>query len=114
MSEIPGPAETTGVIEVVTTTAEKADAQRIAAALVDRRLAACVQVGGPIESTYRWEGRTQVGAEWVCTIKTRLESYRQVEAVLRDLHPYDEPQIIALPVVAGSAGYLQWVRDETS
>ena len=114
MSTTPSPPEPTGVIEIVTTTAEKADAQRIAGALVERRLAACVQVGGPIESVYRWEGRTHTGAEWVCTIKTRRELYQQVEAALAELHPYDEPQVIALPVVAGRAGYLKWVRDETS
>jgi periplasmic divalent cation tolerance protein len=96
-------------IQVSTTTATKEDAQRIAAALVERRLAACVQVGGPITSCYRWQGSVETADEWLCTIKTTRETYEQVERAIRQLHPYDEPEIIALPIVAGSAGYLQWL-----
>lgn len=96
-------------IQVTTTTATKEDAQRIAAALVERRLAACVQVGGPITSCYRWQGAIETAEEWLCTIKTTRAAYEQVERAIRQLHPYDEPEIIAVPIVAGSAGYLQWL-----
>ncbi len=96
-------------IQVSTTTATKEDAQRIAAALVERRLAACVQVGGPITSCYRWQGAVETADEWLCTIKTTRAAYEEVERAIRQLHPYDEPEIIAVPIVAGSAGYLQWL-----
>jgi periplasmic divalent cation tolerance protein len=96
-------------IQVQTTTATKADAQRIAVALVEQRLAACVQVGGPITSCYRWQGAIETSDEWLCTAKTTRDAYPRVEQAIRGLHPYDEPEIIALPIVAGSAGYLAWL-----
>jgi periplasmic divalent cation tolerance protein len=99
-------------VQVVTTTAERADAERIASALVERRLAACVQIGGPIHSYYRWQGAVEHGEEWVCTIKTTGQAYEHVEQAIRELHPYDEPEILALPIVNGSKGYLQWVTDQ--
>jgi len=99
-------------IQVSTTTATKEDAQKIAAALVERRLAACVQVGGPITSVYRWQGIIETSDEWLCTIKTTRAAYEQVEAAIRQLHPYDEPEIIAVPIVAGSAGYLKWLDQQ--
>ncbi len=103
----------TQAIQVVTTTAEKADAQRIAAALVERRLAACVQVDGPIESCYRWQGSIERATEWRCVVKTTDDRYSDVESAIRELHSYDEPEILAVPVVAGSPGYLRWLDEET-
>lgn len=99
-------------IQVSTTTATQEDAQRIAAALVERRLAACVQVGGPITSVYRWQGAVETADEWLCTIKTTRAAYARVERAIRQLHPYDEPEIIAVPLVAGSAGYLTWLDEQ--
>jgi periplasmic divalent cation tolerance protein len=97
----------------MTTVPEQADAKRIAASLVAKRLAACVQIRGPIESTYRWRGEVEKSQEWVCAIKTRSELFRDVEQAIRDLHSYDEPEIIALPIVAGSEGYLAWLAEST-
>ena len=102
----------TEAIQISTTTATKADAERIAAALVERRLAACVQVGGPITSCYRWQGSIETAQEWLCTVKTTRPVYEQVEQAIRQLHPYDEPEIIAVPIVAGSAGYLAWLEQQ--
>ena len=99
-------------IQVTTTTATKADAERIAAALVERRLAACAQAGGPITSCYRWQGKVETAEEWLCTVKTTREAYDQVEQAIRQLHTYEEPEIIAVPVVAGSAGYLAWLEQQ--
>ena len=99
-------------IQVNTTTATKADAERIATALVERRLAACVQVGGPVTSCYRWQGKIETAEEWLCTAKTTREAYDQVEQAIRELHPYEAPEIIAVPIVAASAGYLAWLRDQ--
>lgn len=99
-------------IEVITTTATAADARAIARALVDARLAACVQVEGPLESTYRWEGRTESSQEWRCVAKTARRCYRRVEEVIRKIHPYELPQIVAIPIITGSQSYLDWLRSE--
>ncbi len=100
------------ILQVATTTANKSDAERIARALVERRLAACVQIAGPISSTYRWQDTIESAAEWLCTIKTTEGNYQRVESTIRELHTYDEPEIIAVPIVAGSSGYLTWLQDQ--
>lgn len=98
-------------IVVMTTVSERADAERIAAALVAKHLAACVQVSGPIESTFRWKGQVEISQEWVCAIKTRRDLYEDVEHAIREIHSYEQPEIIALPIVAGAEGYLRWIAD---
>jgi periplasmic divalent cation tolerance protein len=99
-------------IQVTTTTEKKEDAERIALALVDMRLAACVQIVGPITSIYRWKGKIETAGEWLCLIKSREENYGAVEQAVRSLHPYETPEIIAVPVTAGSRDYLDWLRGE--
>jgi periplasmic divalent cation tolerance protein len=98
-------------ILVMTTVADRADAERIAASLVAKQLAACIQVSGPIESTFRWKGQVEVTQEWTCTIKTRRDLYADIEQAIRELHSYEQPEIIAVPVVAGSENYLRWLSD---
>ncbi len=98
-------------LQVLTTIDSEEAAERIAAALVERRLAACVQVVGPISSTYRWQGEVERAREWTCVAKTAAERYPEVEAAIRELHPYEEPEIVATPIVAGSAGYLSWISE---
>ena len=98
-------------IQIETTMADRADAQRIATALVAKRLAACVHVDGPIDSMYRWEDTIEEQQEWRLTIKTRAELYDEVEAAIRELHPYDEPEILATAIVTGSPTYLKWLRE---
>jgi periplasmic divalent cation tolerance protein len=100
-------------IQVMTTTATPEDAERIAQALVGRRLAACVQIVGPIRSIYHWQGNVEAGQEWLCLVKSRQDLYPQIEAAIRGLHPYEVPEILALPVTAGSASYLAWLEQET-
>jgi len=99
-------------LQVLTTTATKQDAERIATELVAERLAACVQVVGPITSVYRWQGEMENSQEWLCLAKTTRQRYEAVEIAIRRLHPYDVPEVIATPIVAGSAAYLDWVADE--
>jgi periplasmic divalent cation tolerance protein len=99
------------VIQVTTTVAERADAERISTSLVAKHLAACVQILGPIESTYRWKGQVEVSQEWICLIKTRRDLYGTVEQAIRELHSYEQPEIIAVEIVEGSQGYLSWVAD---
>lgn len=103
----------TDAIQVVTTVSEPADAKRIAASLVAKQLAACVQISGPVESTYRWKDQVEKSQEWVCRIKTRRELYGEVEQAIRELHSYEEPEIIAIPIVAGSESYLAWLAKST-
>lgn len=99
----------------MTTTTETAlEAQAIADRLVERHLAACVQVVGPIASTYRWEGAVQRSEEFMCLIKTKRELAGAVEAAIQSLHPYDNPEIIATPIVGGSSDYLGWIESETA
>jgi periplasmic divalent cation tolerance protein len=102
-----------GYIQVLTTAASRKDARRIAALLVRERLAACVQVLGPITSTYCWKGGIETTREWLCLAKTRKSLFTQVESAIRDVHPYEVPEILALPVVAGSLAYLDWLDRET-
>ena len=99
-------------IQVMTTVGSREDAQRIANALVERRLAGCVQVIGPITSTYRWEGAVETDQEWLCLIKSSADLYPTLERELEELHPYDVPEILAVPVLQGSPGYLDWLEDQ--
>ena len=103
----------TPFVQIVTTTETRDGAQAIATALVEERLAACVQVLGPMTSTFRWQGAVQTADEWLCVAKTRQSLYDAVEQTIRRLHTYDSPEIIATPIVAGSASYLDWVHAET-
>lgn len=96
-------------LQVVTTIDSEEAAERISAALVERRLAACVQILGPISSHYRWQGEVESAREWMCVAKTAASRYDKLEAAIRELHPYEEPEIVATPIVAGSAGYLEWI-----
>ena len=100
-------------IQVVTSIATQVDARRIANALVEQRLAGCVQIVGPIESLYRWEGKIETANEWQCWIKTRRSNYEAVEQVIHKLHPYQVPEILALPVINGSEKYLKWLNEAT-
>ncbi len=101
-------------IQVVTTTETQEGAQAIATALVEQRLAACVQIVGPVRSTFRWQGAVQTSDEWLCIAKTRQSLYDQVQQAIRRLHTYDTPEIIATPIVEGSADYLDWLGSETT
>ncbi|HXR60956.1 MAG TPA: divalent-cation tolerance protein CutA [Solirubrobacterales bacterium] len=101
-------------VQVMTTAGSEQEAGRIAALLVERRLAACVQVVGPVVSRYRWQGAVEEEREWQCLAKTTLAAYGAVEAAIREAHSYDEPEIIATPIVAGSAGYLAWIEENVS
>ncbi len=99
-------------IQVVTTVGSRAEAQSIARTLVERRLAGCVQVVGPIASTYWWEGKVEEAEEYLCLIKTRQDLFTTLEATIKSLHPYEVPEILALAVSAGSQRYLDWLKSE--
>ncbi len=101
-------------IEVTTAIDSEEGAQKIAQTLVERRLAACVHVTGPVTSTYWWQSKMEVAKEWTCAAKTRKELYDAVEKAIREAHSYDEPEIVALPIINGSRGYLDWIAAETT
>jgi periplasmic divalent cation tolerance protein len=97
------------VILVLTTTAEKSDAQRLAQILIEARLAACTQISGPLESSYRWNSRIETAREWQLSVKTLRSKYEDVERAILESHPYDQPELIVVPTVIVSAGYYQWL-----
>lgn len=99
------------MIIVTTTWPTEADAERAALAVVAEQLAACAQVTGPIRSVFRWEGKVDRATEWYCHLKTTAERFPALETRLRALHPYDVPEIVAVPLVAGSPAYLAWLHD---
>jgi periplasmic divalent cation tolerance protein len=102
----------TECIQVFTTTSTESDARKIATALVKQRLAACVQVLGPLASTYHWQGKIESNEEWLCLIKSTTELYPELEATIRELHPYEVPEILAVPVLTGCQDYLDWLKTE--
>jgi periplasmic divalent cation tolerance protein len=101
------------VLLVMTTLPDAAAAERIAAELVAARLAACVNVLAPVRSVYRWKGAVETADEVPLMVKTTRERYAALESALRAAHPYELPEIVALPVAAGLAPYLEWVAAET-
>ena len=84
-------------------------ASRIARVLVERRLVGCAQVVGPSTSTYIWKGKVEVAKEWLCLMKTRRDLVEAVSKAVEELHPYDTPELIAMPVIGGSKAYLTWL-----
>jgi periplasmic divalent cation tolerance protein len=96
-------------VQVLTTVGSEQEAAKIASALIEQRLAACVQTVGPIVSRYRWQGKLEQEPEWQCLAKTEAALYAQVEIAIRSLHSHEEPEILAIPILAGSKGYLDWV-----
>jgi periplasmic divalent cation tolerance protein len=100
-------------VQVTTTAGSREEAERIAAALLEQRAAACVQVFGPITSRYWWKGKLETAEEWVCIAKTSADSYSRVEAAIRAVHSYETPEILATAVSSGFAPYLAWVSQET-
>jgi periplasmic divalent cation tolerance protein len=101
----------TGVVLVLSTVGTQEDAERIAAALVERQLAACVNVIPGLVSVYRWKGAVERETERLLVIKTTAERVADLRAELLALHPYELPEVVVLPVADGHAPYLDWVRE---
>ncbi|HEX9453414.1 MAG TPA: divalent-cation tolerance protein CutA, partial [Candidatus Binatia bacterium] len=101
-------------IIVYVTTGSAAESEQIARALVEERLAACVNRTAPIQSVYRWQGKVEQSQEELLIIKSRRELYPALERRVRALHSYAVPEILALPVLEGSAEYLRWLREQVS
>ncbi len=101
-------------IQVLTTVDSEEKAKQLQRLLVEQRAAACVQVVGPISSTYWWEGAIERAQEWMCVAKTQAGQYETLESLVRENHPYGVPEILAVPILMGNKEYLQWVKAETT
>lgn len=101
-------------LTVLTTTDSEEKAHALAQGAVEARLAACVQISAPVTSVYRWQNAIETTEEWQLLFKTRAERYEELEAHLLAAHDYETPEIVAIPVLRGSARYLDWVSAETS
>jgi periplasmic divalent cation tolerance protein len=99
---------------VITNLPDRDSAGKLARALIEKRLAACVNILSPCRSVYRWQGRTEDAEEFPLLIKTTRERYPELEAAIRASHPYELPEIIAVPLAGGLPAYLEWVDSETS
>jgi periplasmic divalent cation tolerance protein len=104
----------THVVVVLCTCPDSVTAQALATGLVGKGFAACVNILPEIRSIYRWENEIQQDSETLMVIKTSQESYRQLESWLIDNHPYDVPEVLALPIDRGSKNYLDWVIQATA
>ena len=96
---------------VLSTTGSKEEAQRIARALVERRLAACVNIVGPIESVYRWKGAVESAEEFLCVVKTTAAAADRVRAAIQELHSYEVAEVVVILIEGGSNEYLSWIAE---
>ena len=99
-------------IQVFTTVAKRSDAERIARILSESRLAACIQIVGPITGIYRWKGKIRKSKEWLCIAKSKKDHYKMIEEAIKKVHSYELPEIIATPIIKGSREYLGWIAKE--
>ena len=99
---------------ILTTAGSQEEAGKIAHALVERRLAACVNIVPQIESVYRWQGKIETAQEWLLVIKTQAELFERVRDAVKELHSYDLPECVMLEVTAGSQEYLSWIAENTT
>jgi periplasmic divalent cation tolerance protein len=98
---------------VVTSLPDRESAEKLAVLLIERHLAACVNILAPCASVYRWQGEIQHDEEYPLLIKTVKDRYAELEASIRANHPYELPEIIAVPIADGLPAYLQWIESET-
>lgn len=99
-------------IVVITTTSKKEDAEEIAKTLLTKKLAGCVQIIGPMDSYYYWKDELCQDEEWICLIKSNKENYPTLEKTIQEIHPYEVPEIISLPIEEGSKDYLSWLKGQ--
>lgn len=102
------------VILVLTQLPDRAAAENLARTLIETRLAACVSIGAPVDSLYHWRGEIETAQEIPVVIKTQAGRYADVEAAIRARHPYQLPEILAVPLFSGFPPYLSWVVEEST
>ena len=96
---------------VLSTAGSQDEARKIAHALVERKLAACVNIVPQIESVYRWQGNVETATEWLLIIKTQAEAFARLRDAIKELHSYDLPECVMLEVAVGSPAYLKWISE---
>lgn len=102
----------TEYIQVVTSVEKRNQAEKIAGTLLEKRMCACVQVVGPVSSFFWWEGKIDSSSEYLCFIKSKESYFAELESEIKAIHPYEVPEILALPIQAGSDDYLNWLAAE--
>lgn len=102
----------TDKIVVMSTCGSAEEAQRLARELVAQRAAACVNIVAPVRSIYRWKGQIEDAEEWLLIVKTNRSSFDRLRTILEAAHPYELPEALAMPVIAGSPNYLAWIEGE--
>jgi len=100
-------------IQIITTTDRREEAENIAKRLVEKRLVSCAQILGPIKSIYWWKGNMEEAEEWMIFFKTKMELFKDVESSIKEIHSYEVPEIIAVPITGGSKDYFSWIEEET-
>lgn len=101
-------------IQVLTAVDDEKKVDEIACALLEARVAACVQIMGPIRSSYWWKGKIEQAKEWMCLAKAKAEDYKEIETIIKSVHPYEVPEILAVPISFGYDPYLNWICRETA
>lgn len=101
----------TEYIQVLTTLENRDDAEKIARALVEKRIAACVQIMGPLTSFFQWQGKLDSAEEFLCVIKSRSDLFQEMETIIKSMHPYEVPEILATPITKGNKDYLSWLAE---
>ncbi len=98
-------------VQVITTTESKQNAKEIAIRLLEEKAAACVQISGPITSYFWWNGKIDEAEEYYVVAKTVKSNYKKIEKLIKELHPYELPEIISMDINEGSASYLKWIQE---
>lgn len=101
-------------VVVITTTDKREEAASIAKLAVERKLAACVQIVGPVESVYRWQGKVERSEEFRCEMKTRAEKFDELHALIVESHSYELPEVIAVPIIEIAPAYAKWIDEQLS
>ena len=104
----------TGILSVTITTASRTEAENIARAVVTEKLAACANILSGVRSIYRWQGKVEEADEVMLIVKTTVEKFDVLSVRVKELHSYECPCIVAMPIVAGDAGYLAWIRENVA
>jgi periplasmic divalent cation tolerance protein len=102
----------TEFVQITISVPSNKDAESIASILLERRLAGCVQVLGPMKSSYWWQGKIELAEEWLCVVKSRESLFDRIVSSVRDVHPYSVPEILSVPIVLGAKDYLDWLGKE--
>jgi len=114
LTELNQKANMNEYIQVITTVNDERKADEIARLLLTKRIVACVQIIGPISSSCWWKGQMVEANEWMCLAKAMAENYEEIQATIKSTHPYEVPEILAVPVHFGNPAYLSWIREETT